>query len=174
MSLAATAAGATQSHGSTTGTPVWFQSWRHQGKQLSPAPGTGEGLKQPRIPRGTAGPSPHSIPALCLTSLAWKRQSRPFPAPRGLRAAPALNGRLYVGAAVTSRSLATANGGKKQRGLSFRAGLTQVRLPARPARGTQRHLVPCWGEQEPLRPPLPCAPAPCPCPGPSTYVCHHP
>lgn len=35
-------------------------------------------------------------------------------------------------------------------------GLTQVRLPARPAQGTQRHLVPCRAAQEPLRPPPSC------------------
>lgn len=82
VSLAATAPSATQSHGGTVGTPVWFQSWRHRGKQLPPAPSTEEGLNQPRIPRGAGGPSPLSIPGLCLTSFAWKRESRPFPAPR--------------------------------------------------------------------------------------------
>lgn len=91
-------------------------SWQCQGKELTPAPGTGEESQPaPYPPQGTGGPSPPSIPGLSLVSgraLLGKDRASLFQPRAAACVAQALNGRLYAAAALTSHTLETTNGSK--------------------------------------------------------------
>lgn len=107
------------------------RGWQCRGKELTPAPSTGESLNQPRIPpaRAQEAPLPAQYQVLCLASsgaLLGKDRASLFQPCAAACAVQGLNGRLYAVAAVTSHTLATANGSKQLRGLCFCAGCSTL------------------------------------------------